>query len=99
MATGYAKRVQAVVRKIPRGKVATYGQVAQIAGFPRTARMVARALQHAPPDLPWFRVLGAGGRIRLPGTSGLEQRLRLESEGVEFSGQKIKKTRYFWKKA
>jgi methylated-DNA-protein-cysteine methyltransferase-like protein len=73
--------VYAAVRRIPRGKVATYGQVAEAAGVPGAARQVVWALR-AGRNLPWHRVLGAGGRIRLPGEAGLEQRLRLETEGV-----------------
>jgi len=82
-------RVHAAVRRIPAGTVATYGDVARAAGNAKAARQVAWALHHAPPGLPWFRVVGAGGRIRLPGESGLEQRQRLESEGVSFRGSAV----------
>jgi methylated-DNA-protein-cysteine methyltransferase related protein len=82
-------KVHAVVRGIPRGKVATYGQVAAAAGFPGAARQVVWALR-AGRGLPWHRVVGAGGRIRLPGEAGLEQRLRLESEGVRLEGGRIR---------
>lgn len=78
-----------VVARIPKGKVATYGAVATAAGFPGAARQVAWALHHNAAGLPWHRVLGAGGRIRLPGESGLEQRMRLEQEGVAFSGARV----------
>ncbi len=77
------------VWKIPRGKVSTYGEVARGAGFPGAARQVVWALRNAPGGLPWHRVVGAGGRIRLPGQSGLEQRIRLQSEGVTFEGDRI----------
>jgi methylated-DNA-protein-cysteine methyltransferase related protein len=77
------------VRRIPKGKVATYGAVAQAAGFPGAARQVVWALRAAKIPLPWHRVLGANGRIRLPGESGMEQRLRLRSEGVEFLGDRV----------
>jgi len=73
-----------VVAKIPKGKVATYGAVAEAAGFPGNARRVAWALRNTDGKLPWFRVLGAGGKILLPKEAGAEQRLRLEAEGVEF---------------
>ena len=79
----------APVWKIPRGKVATYGEVARAAGFPRHARQVAWALRHAHGSIPWHRVVGAGGRIKLRGHPGMEQRLRLESEGVTFRGRRI----------
>ena len=78
-----------VVARIPKGKVATYGAVAEAAGFPGAARQVAWALHNNSAGLPWHRVLGAGGRIRLPGESGLEQRLRLEQEGVGFAGSRV----------
>jgi methylated-DNA-protein-cysteine methyltransferase-like protein len=78
------------VWKIPRGKVATYGQVARAAGHPGAARQVAWALHAAKGGLPWHRVVGAGGRILLPGSQGLEQRLRLEQEGVRFAGARIR---------
>ena len=78
-----------VVARIPKGKVATYGAVAEAAGFPGAARQVAWALHNNSAGLPWHRVLGGGGRIRLPGESGLEQRLRLEQEGVAFAGSRV----------
>lgn len=77
------------VWKIPRGKVATYGQVANAAGFPKNARQVAWALRGAHGAIPWHRVVGAGGEIKLRGHPGMEQRLRLESEGVIFRGRRI----------
>jgi len=78
-----------VVAKIPKGKVATYGAVARAAGYDGAARQVAWALRGADGKLPWHRVLGAGGRIRLPGESGMEQRLRLQAEGIQFRGGKV----------
>ena len=81
--------IRKVVRKIPRGKVATYGAVAEAAGFPGNARRVAWALRNTDGKLPWHRVLGAGGKILLPKEAGAEQRLRLEAEGVEFRGGKV----------
>jgi methylated-DNA-protein-cysteine methyltransferase-like protein len=86
------------IRKIPRGKVATYGQVATAAGFPRAARQVVWAL-NAFRGLPWHRVVGAGGAIRLPGEQALEQRLRLEMEGVAFRGRRVDMARHQWKRA
>jgi methylated-DNA-protein-cysteine methyltransferase-like protein len=76
--------IRKIVAKIPKGKVATYGTVARAAGFPGAARQVAWALRGAGGRLPWHRVLGAGGKILLPGEAGAEQRLRLEAEGVAF---------------
>jgi methylated-DNA-protein-cysteine methyltransferase-like protein len=81
--------IRKAVAKIPRGKVATYGAVARAAGYQGAARQVAWALKDAGGRLPWHRVLGAGGRIRLPGESGLEQRIRLEAEGIQFRNGKV----------
>lgn len=81
-------RIEAVIRRIPKGKVSTYGAVARAAGFPHGARLVARVLRGGF-ELPWQRVLGAGGQIRLQGDSAMEQRFRLESEGVRFHGRKV----------
>src|SRR5689334_16834628 len=91
-------QIRATVRRIPKGRVATYGQVAEIAGFPGAARQVVWALRSSG-DLPWHRVLGAGGSIRLPGASGLEQRMRLELEGVTFRGARVNLEKHQWKPA
>src|SRR5579864_2765628 len=81
-------RIEQAIRAIPRGKVSTYGGVAKMAGYPGAARMVARVLRRGF-ALPWQRVLGAGGAIKLTGDSAIEQRLRLEAEGVRFRGRKV----------
>jgi methylated-DNA-protein-cysteine methyltransferase-like protein len=83
------QKILRVVRTIPSGKVATYGQIAYTAGFPGAARQVAWAL-NASNGLPWHRVVGAGGRILLGGESGLEQRMRLQAEGVAFRGLRVR---------
>ena len=80
--------VAAVIRRIPRGKVSTYGAVAKAAGYPRNARHVSKVLNQVR-GLPWQRVLGSGGRISLPGEYGLEQRFLLEAEGVRFRGRRV----------
>jgi methylated-DNA-protein-cysteine methyltransferase-like protein len=78
------------IRQIPRGKVATYAQVAAAAGYPLYHRQVARLLRQAPTgSLPWQRVVGAGGQIKLQFEAGMEQRTRLEMEGVRFHGKRI----------
>jgi methylated-DNA-protein-cysteine methyltransferase-like protein len=82
-------RMRSVVRKIPKGQVATYGEVARAAGFPGAARQAAWALRDSDGKLPWHRVLAAGGRIALKGSAGLEQRVRLEAEGVKFRGGRV----------
>jgi methylated-DNA-protein-cysteine methyltransferase related protein len=79
-----------VVRRIPRGQVMTYGEVATAAGHRGAARQVVWALHNCGPDIPWHRVIGAGGRILLPGEAAMEQRLRLEAEGVVFTGGRVK---------
>jgi len=90
--------IRATIRKIPRGKVATYGDVAYAAGFPGAARQVAWALHGSGGLLPWQRVVGAGGRILLPGVKGAEQRFLLQTEGVAFIGLRVdmKQHRYAW---
>lgn len=81
-----AEKILAEIRAIPRGEVAAYGQVAQRAGLPGRARMVARLLaQSGDPTLPWHRVLRADGRSAFPKGSPLfeEQLQRLRREGVK----------------
>ena len=79
-----------MVLSIPAGKVSTYGAVAAAAGYPRYHRAVARLLRTDPPDsLPWHRVLGAGGEIKLRGAASHEQRARLKLEGVQFLSARV----------
>jgi methylated-DNA-protein-cysteine methyltransferase related protein len=79
-----------MIFSIPAGKVSTYGKVAAAAGYPRYHRAVARLLRDDPPDqLPWHRVLGAGGEIKLRGDAAREQRARLRLEGVKFNGKRV----------
>ena len=85
------------VWKIPKGKVATYGEVARAAGYPRNARQVAWALHAAHGAIPWHRVVGSGGHIKLRGAPALEQRLRLQNEGVTFRGRRIHMPLYEFK--
>lgn len=85
------KKIYGVVRRIPKGRVATYGQVAQLAGLPGHARQVGYAL-HALPEssgVPWHRVLNAKGMISLRGVLGHDdlQLGLLESEGVYFDSR------------
>jgi methylated-DNA-protein-cysteine methyltransferase related protein len=85
-------RIYAVVRRIPRGRVATYGEVAAKAGFPHAPRLAGYALYALPPgtSLPWHRVVGAGGRLS-PRAGGGEvvQRRRLLAEGVAFRAGRV----------
>lgn len=82
-------RIRAVISSIPRGRVATYAQVAAAAGYPLHHRLVVRILRQAGDRLPWQRVVGAGGQIKLRFEAGLEQRRRLEMEGVTFRGRRV----------
>ncbi|MEO8443715.1 MAG: MGMT family protein [Gammaproteobacteria bacterium] len=83
-----------VVAAIPPGRVSTYGDVARLAGLPRGARQVGRALGKAPAalKLPWFRVLGAGGRIALRrGTAGYRAQVqKLRAEGVVVENGRVR---------
>jgi methylated-DNA-protein-cysteine methyltransferase-like protein len=79
-----------IILSIPPGKVSTYGKVAAAAGYPLYHRAVARLLRVDPADsLPWHRVLGAGGQIKLKQDAALEQRRRLRMEGVKFRGERV----------
>ena len=82
------------IRSIPKGKVATYGQVAAAAGYPLYHRHVAQLLQKSGGTLPWQRVVGAGGAIKLRYEAALEQRTRLEMEGVRFRGKRVDMTEH-----
>src|SRR5579863_9869876 len=88
------ERVLAVVRRIPKGKVATYGDVAAASGYPGAARQVVWALRSGGRGVPWHRVLGAKGRILLTGENGFEQKLRLRSEGVAIGGDRVDLEQY-----
>jgi methylated-DNA-protein-cysteine methyltransferase-like protein len=81
-------RITSTIRSIHRGKVSTYGAFAKAAGFPGADRQVVAALRGAV-GLPWQRVLGAGGAIKLRGDYAFEQRSRLEDEGVTFRGRSV----------
>ena len=92
--------ILAAVRRIPRGRVCTYGNVAEVAGLPRRARLVGTVLRQTPAGrgLPWYRVINAGGRISFPVGSDAyaRQRHKLEAEGVVFVGGRVDLRRYGW---
>ena len=94
------QHILTVLGQIPEGKVATYGQVAELAGLPRRARLVGRVLSRLEDNtVPWHRVVNAQGRIS-PRPSGCQdyQRILLEEEGVVFDGAgKISLQRYQWR--
>ena len=100
MSDTYA-RIYAVVRRIPRGKVASYGQVARLAGLPGGARQVGYAMYALPggSPVPWQRVVNAQGKVsrrRVPGAE-LTQRMLLQREGIRFgAGGRIPLERYRW---
>lgn len=94
-------RIYSLVRRIPRGRVATYGQIAALAGLPGRARQVGYAL-HALSGVtavPWQRVVNASGGISLdPARGGISQRLLLESEGVRFDARgRVPLARFGWR--
>lgn len=98
------KHIYAVVKKIPRGKVATYGQIAALAAMPRAARQVGYALGAMPADIniPWQRVVNSQGKIsmrRRNWQSGGDdlQKILLEAEGIEFDDrERIDLKRFRW---
>ena len=95
-----AARIIAAIKKIPRGKVCTYGGVADVAGLPRRARLVGTVLRQTPASrgVPWFRVINASGRISFPlgSDSYKRQRKSLENEGVDFVGGRVNLDHYGW---
>jgi methylated-DNA-protein-cysteine methyltransferase-like protein len=95
------ERIYAVVRRVPRGRVATYGQVARLAGLPNGVRQAGYALHALPPHTaaPWHRVLNASGRISLRDVAGaVTQRLLLEREGVRFDASgRVDLARFQWR--
>jgi len=98
------QRIYAVVRRIPRGRVATYGHVAELAGLPGRARQVGYALHALPAGttVPWHRVINARGEVsrrREPGAE-LTQRMLLEREGVRFDARgRVQLRRHGWRRA
>jgi methylated-DNA-protein-cysteine methyltransferase-like protein len=89
-------KIREKIMKIPRGQVSSYGAIARAAGFPGGARQVVRTLSQSF-GLPWHRVVAAGGRIAIPREGGLDQRFRLEMEGVKFSGKKVRMAEFEFK--
>jgi methylated-DNA-protein-cysteine methyltransferase-like protein len=101
MAKSFHQRVIDIIKSIPRGKVATYGQIAALAGNPRGARMVVRVLHTSSgkEKLPWHRVINSKGSISLKPGSGYEvQKALLKKEGVIFKkDDSIDLKRFLWK--
>jgi methylated-DNA-protein-cysteine methyltransferase related protein len=92
-------QVYALVRKVPRGRVVTYGQIARALGMPHGARVVGWAMRACQGNIPWHRVVNARGEISLRPTSGFhEQRALLKGEGVRFDRQgRIDLVKYGWR--
>lgn len=83
------------ILSVPPGRVSTYGAIAAASGYPRLHRAVARLLRSDPPDrLPWHRIVGAAGDIRLHGDAALDQRVLLKMEGVSFLGKRVDLSRH-----
>ncbi len=100
MATEFTESVIALLKKIPKGKVATYGQIATLAGSPRAARQVVRILHSSSKkhNLPWHRVINSQGKISLLPNQGFEiQKALLIKEKVKFSlSDTINLKKYLW---
>jgi|WetSurMetagenome_2_1015567.scaffolds.fasta_scaffold112952_3 methylated-DNA-protein-cysteine methyltransferase related protein len=98
--TSYAEKVKRVIQAVPRGSVATYGQVATLAGSPFAARQVVWVLHSCSKrdNLPWQRIVNAGGRIALkPGAGHEQQKKLLRAEGIRFDRRgRIDLDRYLW---
>jgi methylated-DNA-protein-cysteine methyltransferase-like protein len=90
--------VYRLVKKIPRGRVTTYGELAKKLRLPGGARAVGYAMAACPSGrgIPWHRVIGAGGKVRMPEPHASLQHRMLGTEGVEFDGAKIDMKRFGW---
>ena len=91
-------RVYRLVKKIPRGRVTTYGELAKKLKLPGGARVVGYAMAGCPSGrgIPWHRVVGAGGRLLISEPHASLQRRLLESEGMVLDGRRIDMKRYAW---
>jgi methylated-DNA-protein-cysteine methyltransferase-like protein len=96
---GLHRRIHDVVSRIPRGRVATYGQVARLAGLPGQARLVGYALHALPAgtSVPWQRVVNAKGALSTPPGHDTVQRRLLEREGVRFEAGRIPLASFQWR--
>ena len=96
----FNQQILLVVNEIPLGKVASYGQIAELAGISRAARLVGGVLKKLPQEtsIPWHRVVNSQGKISLPASSPahLSQKIRLEKEGITFLNGKINMKLYRW---
>jgi methylated-DNA-protein-cysteine methyltransferase related protein len=94
------QRVYIALAAVPSGTVVTYGQLAELAGLPRAARMVGRILGNLPNEtqLPWHRVVNATGEISLPENSPSfkTQKARLQEEGVVLTNNRVSLKKFNW---
>ena len=100
MISNFSKQVIKIIKKIPTGKVASYGQIATLAGNNKAARQISRILHSSSDkyDLPWHRVINSQGKISLRIGDGFEmQKAMLESEGIKIIKDKIDLEKYKWK--
>ncbi len=100
MISHFSKQVIEIIKKIPAGKVATYGQIASLAGNNKAARQISRILHSSSDkyDLPWHRVINYQGKISLRSGDGFEmQKAMLENEGVQVIDGRIDLKKYKWK--
>lgn len=97
----FTTRVLSVVRRIPPGRVATYGDVAAMAGRPRAARAVGNIMRGcARPDVPCHRVIAAGGRLGGYGGREAMKRALLSAEGIAVSGSRVRELgRVLWRRS
>lgn len=90
-----------MVKKVPLGKVCSYGQIADLSGYPRQARIVSRALRSAAPEMliPWHRIVRSNGEIAFPcgSAAAQEQTARLQQEQVLVKQGKVDMKHYAWK--
>jgi len=91
------QRIWSIVAMVPKGKVASYGQIAALAGMPRHARLVGQTLRQLPEDskLPWYRIVNSALKISMRSGGTSMQRQLLEAEGVEFVGEKVANTHHW----
>lgn len=94
-------KIWEVVEHIPKGRVMTYGAIAEAVGLPHQARLVGYALHNLPAsfDIPWHRVVAAKGRIAFPKHSNAykKQKILLEAEGIIFTGEQLDLRTFGWK--
>jgi methylated-DNA-protein-cysteine methyltransferase-like protein len=94
------KLIWDIVREIPKGKIATYGEIARVSGLLNQARLIGYALHNLPPrsKIPWHRVINSQGKISFPKNTGThrQQKKLLEKEGIVFTKDKVDFGKYGW---